>query len=247
MRLNDKVAMITGAASGIGRATAITYAKEGAKLILVDLNEQMLEETLCLTGLDPDSVFLQKIDVAKFLDLEKLVDLGLKRFGRIDILANIAGIFVGKNLMDHTLEDWNRVISINLTGVFNCIKAVAPIMIKQKYGKIINMGSIAGLVGLEWTSYTASKAGVVNMSRGLALELGPNNINVNAICPGIIQTAMTPSADLKDYLIKIPQGRLGKPEDVAGAAVFLASDEASFINGTTLVIDGGATGSYRSH
>jgi len=190
---------------------------------------------------------LQKVDVAKFSDLEKLVDLGLKRFGRIDIQANIAGILVGKNLMDHTLEDWDRVISINLTGVFYCIKAVAPVMIEQKYGKIVNMGSIAGLVGLEWTSYTSSKAGVVNMSRGLALELGPHNINVNAICPGIIQTGMTPPADLKDYLIKIPQGRLGKPEDVAGAAVFLASDEASFINGTTLVIDGGATGSYRSH
>jgi len=239
--------MITGAASGIGRATAIAYAKEGAKLILVDLNGQMLEETFSLTGLDPERAFLQKVDVAKFSDLEKLVDLGLKRFGRIDIQANIAGILVGKNLMDHTLEDWDRVISINLTGVFYCIKAVAPVMIEQKYGKIVNMGSIAGLVGLEWTSYTSSKAGVVNMSRGLALELGPHNINVNAICPGIIQTGMTPPADLKDYLIKIPQGRLGKPEDVAGAAVFLASDEASFINGTTLVIDGGATGSYRSH
>ena len=166
-------------------------------------------------------------------------------FGRIDIQANIAGVLVRKSLLGHSVDDWKRVIDINLSGVFYCIKAVAPVMIEQKYGKIINMGSIAGMVGYAYPSYSASKAGVVNLTRELSMELAPHNININAICPGVIKTPMIRPELEKEYVSKTPQGRLGEPGDVAAAAVYLASEEASFINGTTLVIDGGAISSFR--
>lgn len=247
MRLKDKVAMITGAASGIGRAIALGFAKEGARLMLTDINEDQLEETRRLTGLDSDHVMIKKASVTDYYEIENLVKEGVGKFGRIDIQANVAGIIVLKNLSDHTLEEWNNVLKVNLTGVFYCIKAVAPMMIAQKYGKIINMGSVGGLVGLEWASYSATKAAVINMTRGLALELAPHSINVSAICPGVIETTMTPPASREAFLKKIPQGRLGRTEDVADAAIFLASEDANFVNGTTLVVDGGATGSYRSH
>lgn len=239
MELKDKVAMVTGAGSGIGRSIAIAFAKEGAKLILVDLNEESLSETFKMTRLENQDVIAEVLDVTDYSSVEQIIKNGLNKFGRIDIQANVAGICVRKGLMEHTLEDWDLVIRVNLTGVFFCIKAVAPAMIKQKYGKIINIGSIAGIVGQTYTAYTASKAGVVNLSKGLALELAPHNININAICPGIIKTSMSLPEMEQRYIAKIPQGRMGEPEDIANAAIYLASDGASFINGTTLVVDGG--------
>ena len=185
------------------------------------------------------------VDVSSYEDVANMISDAIAYYGRIDIEANIAGILIRKSLIDHSPEDWDRVIKINLTGVFNCIKAVAPFMIRQKYGKIVNMGSIAGIVGYEYPSYGASKAGVVNLTRGLSLELGPYNININAICPGVIRTPMIKPEFEKQYLSKTPIGRMGEPEDIASAAVYLASDEAGFVTGTTLLIDGGALSTFK--
>lgn len=246
MKLKDKVAMVTGAASGIGRSIASAFAKEGAKLILIDLNKEALLETVKITKLQNQDVIAEVIDVTDYSSVEQIIKSGLNKFGRIDIQINVAGIIVLKNMMETSIEEWESVIKVNLTGVFYCMKSVVPAMIEQKYGKIINISSISGLVGQEWSAYTASKAGVINLTKGVALELASYNINVNAICPGVIHTTMTPKVGIDKLIAKIPQGRVGTPEDINSTAIFLASDKSSFINGTTLVLDGGAIGSYRS-
>ncbi|MBU1156443.1 MAG: SDR family oxidoreductase [Proteobacteria bacterium] len=245
MRLQDKVAVVSGAASGLGKAVAIAYAQEGAKVFLADINEQGLQETLRAIGQDGARAKALKVDTSNPDRVAQMIAAALDAFGRIDIQANIAGVLVRKSLLEHSVDDWKRVIDINLSGVFYCIKAVAPVMIEQKYGKIINMGSIAGMVGYAYPSYSASKAGVVNLTRELSMELAPHNININAICPGVIKTPMIKPELEKEYVSKTPQGRLGEPGDVAAAAVYLATEEASFVNGTTLVIDGGAISTFR--
>ena len=245
MRLQNKVAVVSGAASGLGKAVAMAYAHEGAKVFLADINEEGLLETLSAIGQDGGTAKALKVDTSDPDQVAQMIAAASEAFGRIDIQANIAGVLVRKSLLGHSVDDWKRVIDINLSGVFYCIKAVAPVMIQQKYGKIINMGSIAGMVGYAYPSYSASKAGVVNLTRELSMELAPHNININAICPGVIKTPMIRPELEKEYVSKTPQGRLGEPGDVAAAAVYLASEEASFINGTTLVIDGGAISSFR--
>ncbi|MFH2128193.1 MAG: SDR family NAD(P)-dependent oxidoreductase, partial [Pseudomonadota bacterium] len=221
------------------------YAQEGAKVFLADINEEGLQETLGAIGRDGGRAKAMKVDTSDPEQVAQMIAAALDAFGRIDIQANIAGVLVRKSLLEHSVDDWKRVIDINLSGVFYCIKAVAPVMIEQKYGKIINMGSIAGMVGYAYPSYSASKAGVVNLTRELSMELAPHNININAICPGVIKTPMIRPELEKEYVSKTPQGRLGEPGDVAAAAVYLATEEASFVNGTTLVIDGGAISSFR--
>jgi 3-oxoacyl-[acyl-carrier protein] reductase len=245
MKLDGKIAVVTGAASGLGRAISLRFAKEGARLILADVNEEGLEETQRQIGSGGGVIMKKIVDVSSYGDVANMISDAIAYYGRIDIEANIAGILIRKSLIDHSPEDWDRVIKINLTGVFNCIKAVAPFMIQQKYGKIVNMGSIAGIVGYEYPSYCASKAGVVNLTRGLSMELGPYNININAICPGVIRTPMIKPELEKQYLSKTPIGRMGEPEDIASAAVYLASDEAGFVTGTTLLIDGGALSTFK--
>jgi len=254
MELNNKVAIITGAAQGIGKAIAIELAKAGAKVIVNDINARKgkrLANQITRTG--QTAIFI-RANVSRGREVQKMVRSVAKRFGRIDILINNAGISPkrkgGERLQIKDIKEgeWEKVFDVNLKGVFNCSKAVMKIMMKQKAGKIINIASIAGLVGgslsFSGAHYAASKAGVLSLTKILAMELGPYGINVNAIAPGRIKTEMTkmslPQVE-KIFKKKIPLGRFGEPEEIAKAVTFLLSDSAAFIAGETLVVDGGVS------
>jgi len=254
MELNNKVAIITGAAQGIGKAIAIELAKAGAKVIVNDINARKgkrLANQITRTG--QTAIFI-RANVSRGREVQKMVRSVAKRFGRIDILINNAGISPkrkgGERLQIKDIKEgeWEKVFDVNLKGVFNCSKAVMKIMMKQKAGKIINIASIAGLVGgslsFSGAHYAASKAGVLSLTKILAMELGPYGINVNAIAPGRIKTEMTkmsPPQVEKIFKKKIPLGRFGEPEEIAKAVTFLLSDSAAFIAGETLVVDGGVS------
>ena len=245
MRLKDKVAIITGAGQGIGKEIALAFAREGAKVVVTDITGKEKEVAEEIKKMGREAIAL-RVDVSKMEDAKRMAEEALKAFGRIDILVNNAGIYPFKPFVEMTESDWDKVINVNLKGAFNCTKAVVETMIKQKYGKIINITSIAGtVVGFpQLTHYCASKAGITGFTRALALELAPYGINVNAIAPGPIETPGTQTLGKESYenLKKaIPIGRWGKPEDIASLAVFLASDEASNITGQVIVSDGGYT------
>ncbi len=242
-RLENKIAIVTGGAQGIGKATAQKFTSEGAIVIVWDLDESkgnMLAEDLKTKS--SKSKFM-KVNVAKYDEVENAVKEIINEFGRIDVLVNNAGILRDGQLVKMSPEQWQQVIDVNLTGVFNCTKAVAPYMIEKAFGKIINATSVVGLYGnFGQTNYVATKAGVIGMTKVWARELGRKGINVNAIAPGFIATEMVASMPEKVITMmkeKTPLGRLGAPEDIANAYCFLASDEASFINGATLSVDGG--------
>ena len=242
-RLENRVAIITGGAQGIGMATTLKFLDEGATVAVWDIDEekgQLFCDDLKSKGYN---VQFFKVNVANFENVKENVEKVITSFGKIDILINNAGITRDSTLKKMTPEKWQQVIDVNLTGVFNCTQLVSLKMLEKGYGKIINASSVVGLYGnFGQTNYVATKAGVIGMTKVWARELGGKGINVNAIAPGFIATEMVkamPENVIKMMEDKTPLKRLGKPEDIANAYVFLASEEASFINGTTLSVDGG--------
>jgi len=249
MRLKDKVTLITGGASGIGKATAELFAREGAKVVICDVNEEAGKALVAQLG--NDATFY-KVNVADRQAVQAWVDDVVARYGRVDVLVNNAGVtrdglFVkvkdGELVKQMEEAAFDLVVDINLKGVFNCAQAVAPYMIKQGSGVILNMASVVGLYGnLGQTNYVATKAGVIGMTKVWARELGRYGVRVNAVAPGFILTDMVqkmPEKVLEDMRAKTPLGRLGQPEDIAHVFLWLASDEASFVHGATLSVDGG--------
>ncbi len=241
MRLENKTAIVTGASRGIGKTIALQLAEEGANIVVCDiaLSEEAANEIEQKGGkalpivtdvVDPDSV-------------GNMIKAAKDEFGRIDILVNNAGITKDTLLMRMSLESWNTVIQVNLTGTFNCTKAATRIMMKQKYGRIVNIASVVGLMGnAGQANYVASKAGIIGFTKSVAKELGGRNITANAVAPGFIKTEMTEklAEEVKeDYLKRIPLGRMGTAEDVAKVVAFLVSAEADYITGQVISVDGG--------
>jgi 3-oxoacyl-[acyl-carrier protein] reductase len=245
MKLKDRVAIITGGARGIGKAIGLAFVREGAKVCLVDVDKGILETTKNEIRKSGKEIIAFACDITKSAGVIATMNQVQKTLGRIDILVNNAGIIRRGTIETVTEEDWDRVIEVNLKGTFNCCKAVAGIMKKQGYGKIINVSSIAGKMG-DITSapgYGPSKAGVDALTKTLARQLAPYGINVNAVSPHAIETEMSAQWSeerRKEIIASIPLGRLGKPEDVANAVLFLVSDEASFVTGEILDMNGGA-------
>lgn len=242
MRLENKVIIITGAGSGIGKETALLFAKEGAKVVVADINEKGGNETVAEIRKNGEG-FFAKLDVTNREQSKQMVKTILEKYGRIDVLINNAGIVQDALVLKMTEEQWDKVINVNLKGVFNCIQAVVEVMVNQGNGVIINTSSIVGLHGnVGQTNYAATKAGLIGMTMTLAKELGKKGIRVNAVAPGFIMTPMTsnvPEKILEMMREKTPLRRLGETKDVAYAYLYLASDEANFVNGTVLRVDGG--------
>ena len=243
MRLENKVAFITGAGSGIGRETALLFGQEGAKVVVADVNEKGGEETAAEIKKNGGDGYFAKLDVSNRVEIKQVVKDAIEKYGKIDVLINNAGIIQDALVLKMTEEQWDRVINVDLKGVFNCIQAVVEIMINQGNGVIINTSSIVGLNGnVGQVNYAAAKAGLIGMTKTLAKELGKKGIRVNAVAPGFIMTPMTsnvPEKILEMMREKTPLRRLGEPGDVAHAYLYLASDEAKFVNGAVLCVDGG--------
>ena len=242
-RLRDKVAIITGAASGIGFQAAKTFAMEGATVIIADFDAEKgvtSEAELRADGLE--CIFMQ-VNVADLLSVEAMVEEVVRRFDRIDILVNNAGILRDAMLHKMTSDQFQQVLDVNLTGVFNCTHAVVPVMVKQEKGKIISTSSVSGVYGnIGQTNYAAAKAGIIGMTKTWAKELGRKGINVNAVVPGFTATNMietVPEKVIDQIKSQVPLGRLAKPIDIAYAYLFLASEESNYVNGHCLHVDGG--------
>jgi 3-oxoacyl-[acyl-carrier protein] reductase len=243
LKLAGKVALVTGAAQGIGKAVALLLARNGAEIVVSDINLEKAEETAKEVQTLGRKALAIKVDVAKLDDVEKMVGAILARFGQVDILVNNAGIARDKLILRMTEEDWDAVLNINLKGTFNCTKAVVRYMSKQRSGKIINIASVVGEMGNAGQgNYAASKAGVIGFTKTIAREFAQRGINVNAIAPGYIETPMTdalPDKAKEELKRLIPMDRLGKPEDVAEAVLFLVSEASSYITGQVLNVNGG--------
>lgn len=245
--LTGKVALVTGASSGIGRAAALAFAREGAKVVAADVTVEGGNETVSLIKKTGGEAIFVPTNVAKATEVEALVNAAVNAYGRLDCAYNNAGIS-GKSqtIVDTTEENWDRIIAINLTGVWLCMKYEIPAMLKNGGGAIVNTASDAGLIGVKRTgAYVASKHGVVGLTKTAALEYAKSGIRVNAVCPGPIETPMLmKGADRFPQMIPKmvkaqPNGRLGKPEEIAEAAVWLCSAAASFVTGLAMPVDGG--------
>src|SRR5690606_6048563 len=245
MRLLDKVAIITGAGRGIGQATAFKFAQEGAKVAVCDIDEQSAIETARAIERRRGEAPAFRVDVTDKPTIQTLVAAVRERYGRIDVLVNNAGVVAKPQLKKMTDDLFDRVIDINLKGTYNCTKAVVDIMLEQQSGVILNASSIVGLSGnFGQTNYAATKAGVIGMVKTWARELGRKGIRANAVCPGFVATSILgsiPERVLHALEEKVPMGRLGKPEEIANTFAFLASDEASYINGAVIEVSGGLT------
>ncbi len=243
MKLENKVAIITGGGSGIGKETALLFAEEGAKVVVADINEKSGMEVVSEIERAGGEGLFFKLDTSIREQSKEMAGYVFNKYGRIDVLINNAGIVQDALILKMTEEHWDRVIDVNLKGAFNCIQAVVEIMINQGKGVIINTSSIVGLFGnIGQANYASAKAGLIGMTKALAKELGKKGIRVNAVAPGFIMTPMTrgvPEKILEMMKEKTPLRILGEPKDVAYAYLYLASDEAKFVNGAVLSVDGG--------
>jgi 3-oxoacyl-[acyl-carrier protein] reductase len=244
MRLRDRVAIVTGAARGIGCAIALALAREGARVAACDLGLGLLDDVVRRAREGGGQVIPLAVDVTRKDQVERAVGQVLDRWGRVDVLVNNAGIYEVLPVEAISEEQWDRVLAVNLKGAFFCCQAVIPAMVQQGSGRIVSIASSAGKSGgtLAGAHYAVSKAGVICLTKQLARELGPHGITANAVAPGRIDTPMihlSSDEENEAFRLRTPLGRLGTPEDVAGAVVFLASDEASFITGEIVDVNGG--------
>ena len=252
--MKDKVALITGSAQGIGKAIALEFAMEGAKVIVADLNFAEAQKTAVGIGKAGKEFLAVKVNIRSRNEVRKMVGKAIAAFGRIDILVNNAGISEIAPFLETTDEIWEKILNVNLRGTFYCCQEVIPVMLKQKRGKIINMSSQSGKQANSWyAAYCASKFGIIGLTQSLALEFASSGINVNTVCPGVVFTSLwdrqleqyakkynLKPEKVKDYLIKkIPLGRSATPEDVAKAALFLASSDSDYLTGQAINVSGG--------
>jgi 3-oxoacyl-[acyl-carrier protein] reductase len=243
LKLTGKVAIVTGAAQGIGRSIAMLLARNGADIVVSDINLEKAEETAKEIESIGSKAMAVKVNVANLKDVEQMVEAILEKFGKIDILVNNAGITRDKLILRMTEEDWDAVLDVNLKGTFNCTKVVVRHMAKQRSGKIVSIASVVGEMGnAGQANYSASKAGVIGLTKTIAREFAQRGINVNAVAPGYIETPMTeilPEKVKEELKSLIPMERLGKPEDVAEAVLFLVFEESNYITGQVLNVNGG--------
>ncbi len=239
--LDGRVAIVTGGARGIGRAIGDRFLNEGAIVCLYDIMEDELKKVK--EGCKSNNLRIFTVDISDTTSVGSAVNETMSEFGRVDILVNNAGINRDNLLMRMTDEEWDRVIEVNLKGTYNCIKAVIRPMLKARWGRIINITSVIGMIGnAGQANYSASKAGIIGLTKSAAKELASRGITVNCIAPGFIETPMTDVLpdDVKDtYMKQIPMGKFGKPDDVSGVCAFLSGDDASYITGQVIVVDGG--------
>jgi len=250
-KLEGKVAVVTGAAMGIGRATALLLAEEGAKVVVADVDEKQAEQTVELIIESDGEARFVRTDVSRPEDVETAIDVAVDGYGKLDVLHNNVGVAMGASVVDTTEELWSRVLDVNLGGVYRGCKYAIPHMIRNGGGSIVNSSSVQALRGLKgWAAYAASKGGIISLTQQVALEYAPHGIRVNCIAPGTILTPMNsqvfeeaedPEALKETWNRMHPVGRFGQPEEVAEAVLFLAADSSSFITGQTLVVDGGIT------
>ncbi len=247
MKLKDKVAIVTGGGSGIGRGVSLAFAREGAHVVVADINRKGADETVAMVEEAGRRGLAVQTDVADPTQVTAMVAAARAAFGRIDILFNGAGILFPTSILDTTVEQWDRTLAVNLRGNFLCLQAVAKVMVEQGRGKIINITSILGIQArAKRGAYGASKAGIISLTKTAAIELGPQGVFVNAIAPGSIETPFAQSAPASPEvnqrkMAAIPLRRRGDPHDLTGPAIFLASDDSDYVSGMVMTVDGGYT------